>query len=149
MQGLKEFISEHASVNVSYIEIKAILFKLYLALVLFGRGLLFVLASEEEVEASTWYQALAELADLRVWGLAPFIASFFIFFSMFTKSYKGYVSFVIGNSIAFLVYMAFSLTGVENGLNWFTPYMNILNAGFHLVLTMLGVHRLWMIKRIL
>lgn len=146
LSRLKCFLFRHLSINLSYIEIKAVLFKLYLSLVLFGRGVLFVLATEQDVKVSTWYQALEQIANLRAWGLLPFAASFFIFFSMFTKSYKGYVAFAIGNGIAFLIYLVFSFTGVEHGINWYTPYMNLLNTGIHLILTLLGVHRAWMKK---
>lgn len=128
-------------------EIMKTLFYFYLSGYLVSRSFFFISVSDEVIYNSGWYQGLAETLDIRVWSVITIVAGLLIFISIFTDSLRGLVAFVVGNVIAFIVYTIFSLTGVTHGNGWFTMHMNLFNATFHLILTIIGAWTISKIKR--
>lgn len=144
---IKLNVGDKVLIDMPFAEMKSLVGTMLFATMLLGRAVLFITASDDMIADSPWYSLLNDIADLKYWGIAPLIASLVLFISMFSKSFIGQLGYALGNFLAFLVYVALSTTGAEQGINWYTAFDNIVFANYHMIMTMLGVYRVWTIKR--
>lgn len=144
---IKLNVGERVLIEMPFSEMKSLVGTMFFASMLLGRAVLFFTASDAMIADSPWYQLLDDIVDLSYWGIAPLFAAIILFVSMFSKSFAGQVGFAIGNLLAFSVYVVLTATGAEEGLNWYTAYTNIVFANYHMIMTVLGVYRIWTIKR--
>lgn len=132
--------------NLSYNEIISILFQLYLAITLYGRGLFFMSASSSEVKNSTWYAKIDNIADITVVGAFTVMAATLILVATWSKSKRGLILSMVGHAIAIGLYVFLSTTGVTEGMNWYTPFTNLTHATFHFFVLLAGGFILWSIR---
>lgn len=144
---IKLNVGERVLIEMPFSEMKSLVGTMFFATMLLGRAILFFTANTAMIAESPWYQLLDSIADLKYWGIAPLVASTVLFVSMFSKSFAGQIGFTIGNLLAFSVYVVLTATGAEQGLNWYTAYTNVVFANYHMIMTVLGVYRIWTIKR--
>jgi hypothetical protein len=117
--------------------------RITLALFLLGRGTFFVVTPEKDLITSKFYRKLDVILDVDIWGLIILINGLIMLSTIFDRGLKGYIAFTIANSIAVGTYVMFSSSGVENGLNLWTPYMYLILATAHFILLATGGYRLW------
>lgn len=144
---IKLNVGERVLFEMPFSEMKSLVGTMFFATMLLGRAILFFTANNAMIADSPWYQLLDDIVDLSYWGIAPLIAAVILFVSMFSKSFTGQVGFTIGNLLAFCVYVVLTATGAEQGLNWYTAFTNVVFANYHMIMTVLGVYRIWTIKR--
>lgn len=144
---IKLNVGERVLIEMPFSEMKSLVGTMFFATMLLGRAIFFFTANTAMIADSPWYQLLDSIADLKYWGIAPLVASTILFVSMFSKSFAGQIGFTIGNLLAFSVYVVLTATGAEQGLNWYTAYTNVVFANYHMIMTVLGVYRIWTIKR--
>lgn len=138
---------KNKSFDMNFFEIQSVLFTFYLAIFLFVRGVFFISATNKILGDSAWYLSLSKLMNIEYWGIICIVTSVVLFLSAFTKSKRGFLLYVVGNACASVIYIFFAVTGVNFGLNWFTPFMNILNLNFHCIMTAIGVYVLCRVKK--
>lgn len=145
---IKLNVGERVLIEMPFSEMKSLVGTMFFASMLLGRAIFFFTANDDMIADSPWYQLLDDIVDLSYWGIAPLFAAIILFVSMFSKSFAGQIGFAIGNLLAFSVYVVLTATGAEEGLNWYTAYTNIVFANYHMIMTVLGVYRIWTIKRL-
>ena len=121
--------------------------RITLGLFLLGRGVFFVIIPEDDLTSSSFYKQLDKILDVDIWGLIILINGLIMLITIFDRGLKGYVAFTVANIMAVITYVLFSSSGVEKGLNLWTPYMYLLLATAHFILLATGGYRIWMQKK--